>query len=163
MHVRKISEVTAMPKNKFKYDFTEDEITLLQHTFETSAPASTLHKRAAVLLALANNTDEHLTVLEIASKCETNHTTVQTIKSKLMDSGFESALFHAKQVRKPTNPIITEEIEEKLLALIKQAPPDGASRWTVRSLASECIRLGYVQSITSTTIHRYLTKKGIRL
>ena len=40
--------------------------------------------------------------------------TVQNIKSKLMDSGLDSALSHAKQVRKPTNPIITEEIEEKL-------------------------------------------------
>ena len=152
-----------MPKSKFKYDFTKDEITLLKKTFNESDPSSTLHKRAAILLTLAQNADEHLTVLEIASKCETNHTTIQTIKSKLMENGLESALFHAKQVRKPTNPIITEEIEGKLLALIKQVPPDGASRWTVRSLANECMRLGYVQNITSTTIHRYLTKKGIQL
>ena len=50
-----------------------------------------------------------------------------------------------------------------LLAIYCEAPPDGASRWSAMTLATELAKRGIVQSVSRSTVSRTLRANGIWL
>lgn len=84
-----------MPKTKYHLSFTEHDIEKLNSVLSESDPASKLHLRANVLLALERSTHTHMTTLAIAKECNTSDTTVQTIRTKYALYGLDEALYAA--------------------------------------------------------------------
>ena len=54
--------------------------------------------------------------------------------------------------------VAVDNAEAALLALERNSPPEGHARWTLRLLADELVKLGYVDSISHETVRRALNK-----
>ena len=150
-----------MPKTKYYLSFSENDIEKLNTVLSESDPASKLHLRAKVLLALEQSTHAPATTLAIAKACGTSNTTVQTIRTKFALHGLDEALYAAKRETPPIKPKYTD-IENQILSLAKSAPPAGEKKWTVRLLADYCSKLGYSDTISYPTVFRILKKNGIK-
>lgn len=50
------------------------------------------------------------------------------------------------------------EQEAHLVALVCREAPSGRARWSVRLLADEMVRLGYVESVSHETVRQTLKK-----
>lgn len=150
-----------MPTTKYHLVFSQDDIKKLQQVLAESDPATKLHLRANVLLALERSTHTHMTTLAIAKECNTSDTTVQTIRTKFALHGLDEALYAAKRETPPIKPKYTD-IENQILSLAKSAPPTGEKKWTVRLLADYCSKLGYSDTISYPTVFRILKKNGIK-
>ena len=151
-----------MPKTKYYLSFSENDIEKLNTVLSESNPASKLHLRAKVLLALEQSTHAPATTLAIAKVCGTSDTTVQTIRTKFALHGLDEALYAAKRETPPIKPKYTE-IESKIIALAHGTPPGGEKKWTVRLLTEYCAKLGYSDSISYSTVFRILKKNGITI
>ena len=151
-----------MPTTKYHLVFSQDDIKKLQQVLAESDPATKLHLRANVLLALERSTHTHMTTLAIAKECNTSDTTVQTIRTKYALHGLDEALYAVKRETPPIKPKYTE-IESKIIALAQSTPPGGEKKWTVRLLTEYCAKLGYSDSISYPTVFRILKKNGIKL
>lgn len=75
----------------------------------------------------------------------------------------ESYLRRKKRETPPTPRKLDGEQEAKVIALSCSKPPEGYARWMVRLLASKSVELGFVDSISTTTIHKLLKKRNINL
>ena len=58
-------------------------------------------------------------------------------------------------------PKITGEIEARLVTLACSEPPEGKSRWTVRLLRDELIRLEVIPDISHVAVHQALKKTNL--
>ena len=151
-----------MPKTKYHLSFSEHDIEKLNSVLSESDPASKLHLRAKVLLALEQSTRIPATTLAIAKECGTSYTTVQSVRTKFALYGLDNALYAAKRETPPITPKYTDA-EAKIIALAQSVPPDGKKKWTVRLLTEYCAKLGYADSISYPTVFRILKKNGITL
>jgi transposase len=99
---------------------------------------------------------------KIAAKCNVSVATVLNVAQQYSEYGLEKTLTRKEQkrTRTPRTPVITEEIEAKLVALARSAPPQGRSRWSARMLAEKMVELGIVPSISRDTVWRALKRLG---
>ena len=139
-----------MPNIKYKFSFSQENIDELQAVIETRMPNSKLVTRAKVLLALNDSIAHPITSEEIALQCNTSSTTVKNIRAKLAKEGFNSTLYPKREI--PAVTPKTSGIEEKVLQLIQTQPPKGRKKWSAQLLADQCVALGYVDSISHTSI-----------
>lgn len=90
-------------------------------------------------------------VLKIGSR------TIERVKKKFVEHGFEAALTNS-----PTTRIYDKkadgEVEAHLIALSCGKPPKGFSRWSLRLLADKLVELQYVESISYETVRTMLKK-----
>ena len=55
-------------------------------------------------------------------------------------------------------PKLTGEAEAHLVALACSAPPEGATRWTLKLLREKMIAEGHVEAISQVALHQRLKK-----
>ena len=99
----------------------------------------------------------------IAYNCGVSETTVQTIARQFVEEGIEATLTRKKRQTPPTAPIVTGDIEARIVALACSSPPQGYSRWTLRLLEKKVVELGIIDKISDTTIGRTLKKQNLSL
>jgi transposase len=94
---------------------------------------------------------------EIASALDTSARTVERVRQRFVEEGFQAAL-----LPKPTKRIYTRNLdgaqEAHLIALACSPPPEGKRRWTLRLLAERMVELSYAQSVSYETVRRVLKK-----
>jgi hypothetical protein len=56
----------------------------------------------------------------------------------------------------PVPPVVTGEVEAKIIALCCGESPPGYSRWTLRLLGSKAVELGIVEHISAPTVGKIL-------
>ena len=93
-----------------------------------------------------------------AFNCRTR--TVEKLRQRLVEDGLETALNGKKRETPPTLPKLDGEGEAKLIALRLGKPPAGYSRWTLKLLADQLVKLEIVESISGETVRRTLKKTG---
>lgn len=69
-----------------------------------------------------------------------------------------AVLERKKRATPPNPPKVTGELEAKIIALCCSEPPTGRSRWTLRPLADQAVKLQYTDSISYDTVDRLLKK-----
>ena len=97
------------------------------------------------------NNEEITRVLKIGSR------TIDRVKKKFVEQGFEAALENSPTTRvydKKTD----GDAEAHLIALSCSKPPKGFSRWSLRLLADKMVELEYVEDISYETVRRVLKK-----
>jgi hypothetical protein len=97
------------------------------------------------------NNEEITRVLKIGSR------TIDRVKKKFVEQGFEAALENSPTTRvydKKTD----GDAEAHLIALSCSKPPKGFSRWSLRLLADKMVELKYVEDISYETVRRVLKK-----
>lgn len=100
-----------------------------------------------------NWTDERIAE---AFCCRTR--TVELIRQRLVERGFEETLNGAKRTAPPIAKLLDGKQEARLIATRLGSPPKGYSNWTLRLLARKVVELEIVDSISHETVRRTLKK-----
>ncbi len=94
---------------------------------------------------------------DIAKVLKTGMRTIDRVKKKFVEEGFETAL-----EGKPTTRVYEKktdgDLEAHLIALSCGKPPKGFARWSLRLLADKVVELEYVESISHETVRSILKK-----
>jgi transposase len=105
---------------------------------------------------------EKVTNEQISKVLKVGMRTIDRVKKKFVQEGFESAL-----ERRPPDRVYEAKMdgdaEAKLVALCCSEPPKGFARWSLRLLADRMVELKYVESLSHVTVRSVLKKMNLSL
>ena len=114
-------------------------------------------RRAQILLKAdadgPNWTDERVAE---AFSCRTR--TVERLRQRLVEWGFEETLHRVKRAQPPVGKLLTGDQEARIIAMRLGPPPKGYANWTLRLLARKVVELQIVDSVSHETVRRMLKK-----
>ena len=114
-------------------------------------------RRAQILLkadiAGANWTDQ-----QIADAFDCRTKTVENIRRRLVEQGFEITLNGTARANAPVPKCLDGEQEAHLIALRLGPPPKGYANWSLRLLSSQVVELGIADAVSYETVRRTLKK-----
>ena len=146
-------------QKKFIVRLTDAERRQLREVVGKLKGTSQKVKRAQILLK-ADVEDPGGTDRKIAEAFDCRVQTVESLRQRLVERGFEEALNGAKRTKPPTPKLLDGKQEAQVIALRLGAPPKGYANWTVRLLARKVVELEIVESISHETVRRTLKKTG---
>jgi transposase len=91
-----------------------------------------------------------------AVSCQTK--TVENVRQRFVEQGFEQTLERTKSQTPPANKLLDGEEEAKVIAVRLGTPPKGYANWTLRLLARKVVELEIVESISHETVRKTLKK-----
>ena len=103
------------------------------------------------------------TVAKVAEALGVTSRTIEHIKKRFVEEGFEAALERKKRETPPRAVIFDGEFEARLIALACSEAPEGHARWTVRLLADKAVELNFAPSVSHMTAQRILKKANLSL
>lgn len=116
-------------------------------------------RRAQILLKAdadgPNWTDERIAE---AFSCRTR--TIEMIRQRLVERGFEETLDRVERAQPPVEKLLTGDQEARIIATRLGPPPRGYANWTLRLLARKVVELEIVDSVSYETVRRTLKKTG---
>jgi transposase len=105
---------------------------------------------------------EKITNDQISKVLKVGMRTIDRVKKKFMEEGFEASL-----ERRPTSRLYEKktdgDVEAKLISLCCSEPPKGYAKWSLRLLADKMVELNYVESISHVTVRSVLKKTNLSL
>ena len=131
----------------------EEHTTLETFVHRGKANVRTL-TRARILLKSADG----WSTAELAAAFDVCEATVTNVRGRFARGGVEAVL-HDK-VQQHRRSILSGLQTAHLIAEACSPTPDGHDHWTVRLLAQKAVELGFVESISPTTIHTLLKKRA---
>ena len=144
-------------RKKYVVRLTDEERSLLQHVVKKLKGSGQKVRRAQILLKADANgpqwTDQRIAE---AFSCRTQ--TVEGIRQRLVERGFQETLDGAKRAQPPTPKLLDGEQEARLIATRLGPPPKGYANWTLRLLARRVVELEIVDSVSHETVRRTLKK-----
>ncbi|MEM1279141.1 MAG: helix-turn-helix domain-containing protein [Cyanobacteria bacterium P01_H01_bin.152] len=147
-----------MPK-KYIVRLSECEREELQSVIKKLKGSSQKVRRAQILLkadALGPNwTDERIAE---AFCCRIK--TVENIRKRLVEQGFNIALNGLQRQSAPTPKLLDGEQEAQVIAMRLGKPPKGYANWSLRLLARKVVELEIVESVSHETVRQTLKKMG---
>ena len=106
--------------------------------------------------------NKEITNAEICKILKIGERTIDRVKKKFIEEGFESVL-----ERRPSSQNYTKKVdgdfEAKLIQLCCSEPPSGFSKWSVRLLADKAVELQYIDYISHVTVSKVLKKTNLSL
>ena len=84
--------------------------------------------------------------------------TVEMIRQRLVETGFQETLDGKKRADPPTPKVLDGEQEAKIIATRLGPPPKGYANWTLRLLARKVVELQIVDAVSYETVRRTLKK-----
>jgi transposase len=146
-------------QKKYIVRLTEEERTELREVIKKLAGTSQKVRRAQILLKAdvegSNWTDE---LIAEAFCCRTK--TVENIRRRLVEQGFEKTLNGAQREHPPTAKLLDGEQEAQIIALRLGPAPKGYANWTLRLLTRRVVELEIADSVSYETVRRTLKKMG---
>lgn len=129
----------------------EERTTLETFVHRGKANARTI-TRARILLKSADG----WSTSALAAAFDVCEATVTNVRGRFAKGGLEAVL-HDK-VQQHRRSVLSGLQTAHLIAVACSPSPDGHDHWTVRLLAQKAVALGFVTSISPTTIHDLLKK-----
>ena len=148
-----------MPSKKYHVDLTDVEQNLLETLVQKRNLKSQVAKRVFVLLAVDRNGKKAWGDQQVADTYGVRTRTVEYIRQRFVEDGFELALYGKKKEYTPDK-IFTGDVEAHLIALRCSNPPEGYSQWTYRLLADKMVELNYVPSMSHESARQILKKRN---
>ncbi len=143
---------------KYIVRLSEDERTELKNLVRIGKVAAHKRLHAEILLkADVSDLGDQWQDQAISNAFGISTRTVERVRKRLVKEGLEAALNRAKSNRVKSR-VIDGENEAHLIALACSDAPDGRSRWTLRLLGQQMVKLGYVESVSHETIRQTLKK-----
>ena len=143
---------------KYCVTLTDDERDHLEDLIKRRSKNALPVKRAFMLLKADQSpgapawTDER-----IAESYNASVRTVERLRQRFVEDGFEVALYGKK--REPVKEKLFDgQVEAHLVALRCSEPPQGFARWSLRLLADKMVELDYVESISHESVRQLLKK-----
>jgi len=146
-------------QKKYIVRLSEDECCQLREVIKKLKGSSQKVRRAQILLKAdiegVNWTDERIAE---ALDCRTK--TVENIRRRLVEKGFEDTLNGAPRHTPPTEKLLDGEQEARIIAMRLGPPPKGFANWSLRLLSRKVVELGIADTVSHETIRRTLKKMG---
>jgi hypothetical protein len=145
-------------QKKYIVRLSKRERNVLQEVVKKLNGSSQKVRRAQILLKADENgpawTDAH-----IAEAFGCRRQTVETIRQRLVESGFQETLDGKKRAEPPTEKLLDGEQEAKIIATRLGPPPKGYANWSLRLLARKVVELEITESVSYETVRRVLKKR----
>lgn len=114
-------------------------------------------RRAQILLqADANGPNWTDAKIAEAYRCRTQ--TVENIRQRFVERGFEECLNRKKRETPPTPKLLDGKQEAQLIAMRLGSAPKGYANWSLRLLARKFVELGLSESLSHETARLTLKK-----
>ncbi len=114
-------------------------------------------RRAQLLLQAdadgPNWTDERIAA---AYSCRTR--TVERLRQRFVEHGFEEALHRVERAPPPVEKLLTGDQEARIIATRLGPPPKGDANWSLRLLARTVVELKIADAVSYETVRRTLKK-----
>ncbi len=120
--------------------------------------------RALILLGLDRGEHQdqgNLSERDIASILHVSPCSVNNIKKRFVEEGFEAALERKTPQNRPLR--FDDEIQEQLVSLLSSKAPEGRNSWSLRLLADKMVELEHTDKISHETVRRLLNKANLSL
>ena len=114
--------------------------------------------RRAQILLKADANGPGWTDARIADAFSCRTRTVEKLRQRLVERGFDEALDGKKRATPPTEKILDGKQEAKIIAMRLGPPPVGYANWTLRLLARKVVELEIAETISYETVRRTLKK-----
>jgi transposase len=143
---------------RYKVTLTKEEREQLLALISKGKHSSQEYRNACILI----NSDDgqygkKINSEHIAQVLQINAKTVERVKQRFVEEGFESCIERKPYPQK--GPIKTDgDFEAHLVALSCSKSPKGYARWSLRLLADKMVELKYTESISHETVRRVLKK-----
>jgi hypothetical protein len=147
-----------MPKHLYKVELRSDERDHLKNLISSGSESVRKLTHARILL----KADEGWHDEEIAQALAISRPTVERVRMKYVTGDLTSALDRRATTRTYERKL-DGRAEAHLVALVCGAPPSGRSRWTLRLLSEELVKLEEVavEQISHETIRQVLKKTNL--
>ena len=146
-------------QKKYIVRLSRKERGILEEIVKKLKGSSQKVRRAQVLLKADAKgpgwTDNH-----IAEAYGCRRQTVETIRQRFVESGFEETLEGKRRAAPAVEKLLDGEQEAKVIATRLGPPPKGYANWTLRLLARKVVELEIVDSVSYETVRRTLKKTG---
>jgi len=147
----------ALMRKKYVVRLSAEEREQLTGIVKKLKGTSQKVRRAQILLK-ADADGPGWTDQRIADALGCRRQTVENVRRRLVERGFEQALNGVKRPNPPTPKLLDGEQEAKIIATRLGPPPAGYAHWTLRLLAGKVVELSIVESISHETVRRTLKK-----
>lgn len=142
---------------KYIVELTDDERAALREVVKKLKGSSQKVKRANILLK-ADAAGPSWTDARIADSLDCRTKTIENVRQRFVEHGFDIALNGKKREKPPTQKLLDGEQEAKIIAMRLGQPPRGYGKWTLRLLARKVVELEIVERVSYQTIRRTLKK-----
>lgn len=112
--------------------------------------------RRAQMLLKADADGPAWTDARIAEAFCCRRETVQRLRQRFVESGFQETLDAKTRAQPPTPKLLNGEQEAKIIATRLGPPPKGYANWTLRLLSRKVVELEIVTQVSYETVRRTL-------
>ncbi len=119
---------------------------------------TSLKVRRAQILLKADADGPAWTDRRIAEAFSCRIKTVENIRQRLVECGFEETLNGKKRAQPPTAKLLDGKQEARVIATRLGPPPKGYANWTLRLLTRKVVELEIAPDVSRETIRRTLKK-----
>jgi transposase len=144
---------------KYIVKLTESQREVAQRVVEKLEGSPRKVKRAQILLK-ADQSREEWTDSDIADAFSCTINTVENVRRRFSEAGFETALCGKQRANPPRERTFDGEGEASVIALRLSEPPEGYANWTLELLQERVITLSIVEQVSRETLRRTLKKMG---
>lgn len=155
-----------MPRPKvFTVELSDVNREKLTKVVTTGTRPARMIMRARVLLEL----DENATLVDdravIAQRIGVAESTVRLIAKRFAETGgdVEATISRKQRLTPPVAPVVTGEVQARVIALACSTPPEGHARWSLRLLEKQVALIEDVPDLDHSTIGRVLKKRNCAL
>lgn len=149
-----LAKEVAVSIKKFIVDLSDLERQACQEVVKKLKGTSQKVKRAHILL----KADRGWTDAKIAEALDCRTKTVENVRKRFVETGFEQTLERKKRPTPPVEKILDGKQEAKIIALRLGDSPKGFGKWTLRLLARKIVELEIAPTISHQTVARTLKK-----
>jgi transposase len=141
-----------MPAKQYRVNLTQDERDHLLDITRRGKSSARKVKRSLILC----KADEGLTDQQVAEALTVGPSTVSRVRQRFVEGGLERAL--NDRPRPGQRRKLDGKQEAHLVAVACSSTPEGHSRWTLRLLADQVVKLEFTDSICRETVRQILKK-----
>lgn len=114
--------------------------------------------RRAQILQKADADGPNWTDARIADAFSCRTRTVELIRQRLVERGFEETLHRVERAQPAVEKLLSGDQEARIIATRLGSPPKGYANWTLRLLARKVVELKIADSVSYETVRRTLKK-----
>ncbi len=143
-------------RKKYIVRLTKEECQLCEAVVDKLKGTSQKVKRANILLK-TDADGPAWTDQQIADAFRCRRQTIENVRKKFVQEGFQQALEHKKhKITRPKS--LDGKQEARIIAMRLGEPPKGYGQWTLRLLARKAVELEVVESISHESVRATLKK-----
>lgn len=147
-----------MPKF-YKVTLTKLERDELSEIIRKGKHKSQTYRNAYILLNVDESEfSDKVTNAEISKVLRVGMRTIDRVKKRFIEEGFEACLSRKKTTRTYEKKV-DGDVEAHLISIACSTPPIGFAKWSLRLIADKAVELKYIDSISHETVRGVLKKR----